>query len=250
MRADTPQLSRRPTVGFLAKRRRGRHPKGGRVTPKGTRPIGVSGPSWSAEEREPDLMHNVRRKLRSGEPLDLLAEVSSLLILVDPREYGFGRRPGEPPYSRRELVDIFLDVDRVKTSAMLAVMAELASDDDVLATRIRRELAERRKRLPEWLDRLRDAGAVRGPGDGPRARRWRQHPRCGAIRRRRRADGRDLHRSQRRHAREGRLRGAGGDIRARGVHAVEDRRSRHRVARSGSGRPCRCASPRRSSGRR
>jgi len=46
---------------------------------------------------------------------------------------------------------------RVETSAMLAVIAELAADDDVLAARIRRELAEQRERLPEWLDGLRDA---------------------------------------------------------------------------------------------
>ena len=86
---------------------------------------------------EPDLIRNVGRKLRSGEPLDLLAEVSSLLTLVDPREYGFGRREGEPPWSLRELVDMFLDVDRIETSALLAVVAEL-TDDDVLAAGIRR----------------------------------------------------------------------------------------------------------------
>jgi hypothetical protein len=101
-------------------------------------------------------MRNVRRRLRSGDPLDLLAEVSSLLTLVDPREYGFGRREGEPPYSLRELVDMFLDVDRVETSALLAVIAELAGDD-VLSARIRRELAERADRLPEWLARLGEA---------------------------------------------------------------------------------------------
>ena len=45
----------------------------------------------------------------------------------------------------------------VETSAMLAVIAELAADDDVLAARIRRELAERGDRLPEWLARLGEA---------------------------------------------------------------------------------------------
>ena len=102
-------------------------------------------------------MHNVGRKLRSGEPLELLAEVSSLLTLVDPREYGLGRRDGEPEWSLRELVDMFLDVERVETSAMLAVIAELTGGDDVLAARIRRELAARRERLPEWLARLGEA---------------------------------------------------------------------------------------------
>jgi hypothetical protein len=144
----------------MAKRgRHGRHPKGGRVTPKGTRPIGYrdknsSTPEW---DDEPDLLQNIRWKLRSGEPLDLLAEVSSLLTLVDPREYGFGRREGEPPYSRQQLVDMFIDVKRVETTALLAVIAELAGDDELQAQRIRRELAQRGDRLPEWLSRLGEA---------------------------------------------------------------------------------------------
>ena len=49
---------------------------------------------------------------------------------------------------------MFLDVDQLETTAMLAVIAELAGDDDVLATRIRRGLAERSDRLPDWLARL------------------------------------------------------------------------------------------------
>ena len=105
-------------------------------------------------------MRSIRRALHSGEPLDLLAEVSSLLAVVDPREYGFGRRDGEPPYSLRELVDMFLDVDRVETTALLAVVAELTADD-VLAARIRRELAGRDDRLPEWLARLGQAEVYR-----------------------------------------------------------------------------------------
>ena len=52
---------------------------------------------------------------------------------------------------------MFLDVDRIETTALLAVIAELAGDDDVLAARIRRELAERGDRLPEWLARLGEA---------------------------------------------------------------------------------------------
>ena len=101
-------------------------------------------------------MRSVARKLRSGDPLDLLAEVSALLTLVDRREYGFGRRDGPPPWSLPQLVETFLDVDRVETSAMLAVIAELAGDDELLAARIRHELAARNDDLPEWLSRLGD----------------------------------------------------------------------------------------------
>ncbi len=54
-------------------------------------------------------------------------------------------------------METFLDVERIETSAMLAVVAELAGDDEVLAARIRRELAERDDELPEWLARLGEA---------------------------------------------------------------------------------------------
>ncbi len=151
-------------VRTMAKRgRHGRHPKGGRVTPRSTQPPGYGSSSWSTPswDAEPDLLREVRGRLRSGEPLDLLAEVSSLLTVVDRREYGLGRRPGEPPYTLRQLVDSFLDVPRLETSALLAVIAELAGDDGVLADRIRRELPQRGDRLPEWLARLGEAEVYR-----------------------------------------------------------------------------------------
>jgi hypothetical protein len=118
----------------------------------------MSRAEWDAE---PDLMREVRRQLRSGEPIELLAEVSSLLTMVDPREYGFGRRDGDPPYSLTQLVEMFMDVHRIETSALLAAIAALAGDDDLLAARIRRELAQRGDRLPEWLARLGDVEVYR-----------------------------------------------------------------------------------------
>ena len=101
-------------------------------------------------------MVDIRRALRSGEPLDLLGQASTLLTLVDAREYGFARREGDPPYSLQELATMFLDVRRVETSGLLAVIAELAGDD-LMAARIRRELAARSDPLPEWLARLDEA---------------------------------------------------------------------------------------------
>ncbi len=58
-------------------------------------------------------------------------------------------------------MEMFLDVDRIEASALLAVVAELAGDDEVLAARIRRELAERGDGLPEWLARLGEAEVYR-----------------------------------------------------------------------------------------
>jgi hypothetical protein len=136
--------------------RHGRHPKGGRVTPKGTRPRYVASSAWPAEDDEPDLLREIARKLRTGDPLDLLADASSMLTLLDPREFGFGRGEGQPSYSVAELTQMFLDVERIETSAMLAALGELV-DDELLRARIRRELAARGHRLPEWLDRLGEA---------------------------------------------------------------------------------------------
>ncbi len=152
----------------------GRHRRGGRATPKGTQPArAASFGGFAPAPEEPDLLRDVRRALRSGEPLDVLAQVSSLLTVVDPRQRrSFGPRADEEPsVTRDELVGSFLDVPCVETSALLAVIAELAGDE-VLRARIRRELDQRRDRLPEWLDRLgemeidRAAEMVHVLGDG------------------------------------------------------------------------------------
>src|SRR5437763_7175512 len=141
--------------------KRGRHRRGGRVTPKGTRPLQVQhGPSSRRAEGEPGLMADVRRRLAAEHPLSLLAEVSGLLAVVDPREENpFDREPRTGP-SRDALVQSFLDVERLETSAMLAVVAEMAGDD-VLRARCRRELTARGHGLPIWLARLDEVEAYR-----------------------------------------------------------------------------------------
>jgi hypothetical protein len=50
-------------------------------------------------------------------------------------------------------VRTFLDVDLIETSALLAVIAELAGDD-IMRRRIRREIAQRAHALPRWLINL------------------------------------------------------------------------------------------------
>ncbi len=121
--------------------------------------MGYQDPTWAtpSPDAEPDLIQDLRRAVRSGQPLDLLAQVSSLLSMVDRREYGLGRRPGEPPYTLQQLVDMFLPVERIETTALLTVLAELADDDELLLARVRRELARRDDPLPEWLAHLGDA---------------------------------------------------------------------------------------------
>jgi hypothetical protein len=143
----------------------GRHRRGGRVTPKGTRPRSFDAGTVNRDRASdgPDLLADVGRRLASGKPLDLLAEVSGLLAALDPRaddplERARGGRRTGPTID--ELTRSFADVDRVETSAMLAGIAQMAADDLVRA-RARRALAARNHALPMWLVRLGETTAYR-----------------------------------------------------------------------------------------
>ena len=149
--------------GTMAKARR--H-KGGRVTPKGTRPAPrTAGGIRGIGEREPeaDLMRDARRALTEPGPLPLLALASSLLAVVDPRQVSpwervrQGERDG---LSRQQLIQSFLEIDRPETSALLAAIETMGSEE-LERTRIRRELDTRSERLPSWLYNLEDAEPYR-----------------------------------------------------------------------------------------
>lgn len=137
--------------------KRGRHKRGGRITPKGTRPPGVtSGSRRAGPNPEPDLLDDLRRAVGAEHPFELLALASTLLAVTDPRSRNpFERRATSRPEgpSREELVASFLGVELVETSALLAVIGEMAGDE-VLRARIRRELAGRPHVLPQWLGHL------------------------------------------------------------------------------------------------
>ena len=105
----------------------------------------------------------MRQRLATGEAFDLLAEVSSLVSALDPRSRApFDRvaAGSDGPLSLDELVQTFAEVDRLETSALLAAIAQLAPDE-LLRARTRRNLADRRHALPEWLSRLAEAEAYR-----------------------------------------------------------------------------------------
>lgn len=102
-------------------------------------------------------MPDVRRAL--ADPLSLLALVSTLMCVTDPRrEHPLAGPEQQMPMRRDELVGTFIDVVRPETSALLAGFASMIGDDDVLRARIRRELATRPRLEPQWLN---DLGAVR-----------------------------------------------------------------------------------------
>lgn len=111
----------------------------------------------------------MRLRLNTGEPLDLLAEVSSLLASVDPRQQSplqqaVAQRTAQDAQPRlpslNELVRSFVDVDRLETTALLAGIAQLAGEELVRA-RAARELSARRHLLPVWLRTLERTEAYR-----------------------------------------------------------------------------------------
>jgi Domain of unknown function (DUF6398) len=112
---------------------------------------------------EPDLLADVRRALADRHPLSLFTYVSTLLCVTDSgRNHPFAR-PEDPDLAaltREDLVTTFLDVAAPETSALLAVIAEMAGDD-VLRARIRRELATRPRVDPPWLAQLSDTSTYR-----------------------------------------------------------------------------------------
>ncbi len=110
-----------------------------------------------------DLLTEAGRRLASGEPVDFLAYVSTLLASLDPRE----RNPFERERAGRqervtlpELVESFAEVVLPQTTALLAALAELGPDE-LTRARARRALATRSHPLPDWLARLGEASVYR-----------------------------------------------------------------------------------------
>jgi hypothetical protein len=128
-----------------------------RTAKKGRRPAQRTMRGRQHTSAEPDLLADIRRALTDRHPLSLLTYVSTLLCVTDTRRNHPFARPDAPDLAaltREELVRSFLDVPAPETSALLAVIAEMAGDDDVSRARIRRELAARPKVEPAWLAQL------------------------------------------------------------------------------------------------
>ena len=147
-----------------------------RTAKKGRHPARRATRARQLSSAEPDLLADVRRALADPNPLSLLTLVSTLLCVTDTRRTHPFVSPDAPDLAaltREELVRTFLDVPAPETSALLAVIAEMAGDDDVLRARIRRELAARPSVEPAWLAQLSETsthravrmGHVLGDGD-------------------------------------------------------------------------------------
>ncbi len=131
---------------------------------KRRRPAGRTTRAPQHTSAEPDLLADVRRALADWHPLSLLTYVSTLLCVTDSRRNHPFARPEDPDLAaltREDLVATFLDVAAPETSALLAVIAEMAGDDDVLRARIRCGLAVRPKVEPAWLAQLSETSTYR-----------------------------------------------------------------------------------------
>ena len=79
------------------------------------------------------LIQDLRRAIRSDEPLDLLNMVSALLDVTDPRR----RNPfssEEPTATREALLESFIGLPYAETTAVLMVMRSLVSDSSISCT--------------------------------------------------------------------------------------------------------------------
>jgi hypothetical protein len=134
--------------------RRGRHPQS--RNNKQRRGRTDSRRHGSGRRQQPDLLADVASNLASGEPLDLLLQISGLLAAVDPRRRNpFDAAAADAGHvSLEELAVSFAAVDEPETSALLACIGQMATDELVRA-RARRALATRWHPLPDWLAHLR-----------------------------------------------------------------------------------------------
>jgi Domain of unknown function (DUF6398) len=122
-----------------------------------------AGPAATHGHGPDGLLADVRRRLSTGEPLDLLAYASSLVAAVDLRgQNPFGSEPAGQParVTLSGLLESFAEVVLPETTALLAVLAELGPDE-LTRARARRALATRSHPLADWLAGLGESSVHR-----------------------------------------------------------------------------------------
>ncbi len=135
------------TLAIVAKHKKHRKPKtrSGRSSGRGPTP-----PRGGAD----DLLSLVRKALRDG-PAALLDFASYLLAGTQRPTDPFARNATPPGPTTADMVESFVGVERMETSALLSVWRVLVTDE-LLRARINRELARRSTTLPEWMLALPD----------------------------------------------------------------------------------------------
>jgi hypothetical protein len=110
---------------------------------------------------EVPLLHEVRQALDDGHPLDLLGVVSMLIMASAPKAPALLRKSDEDPPSLSDLVGAFIDLQTPETTALLAVLGEMLTDDEVLRARCRSAIETRDDTLPRWLADLAETAVIR-----------------------------------------------------------------------------------------
>jgi Domain of unknown function (DUF6398) len=144
--------------------KRGRHPRNrGKQPGQQRHPRQVRGGRRQHRRGQDDLLANVRQLLTTGEPLDFLAYVSTLLAAIDPRgqnPFEHHRADGPDSITLPMLIESFAEQELPETTALLAALAELGPDE-LSRARARLALASRPHPLPDWLAMLGQARVYR-----------------------------------------------------------------------------------------
>lgn len=109
------------------------------------------------------LIAMLRPSLRSDDPIDFLATVSTLVESVRPPRgpsFAMSSFDGADRPTLEMLVESFIGTSIRETTAALYVIREFIADE-VMAARIDRELAQRRQPVPPWIRSLRDTTVTR-----------------------------------------------------------------------------------------
>lgn len=106
-------------------------------------------------DEQDNLTREIAASLATGHPLDLMAQVSALVEVLDERQ-----AVGEPGPPRAEFLAALAGMDSLETTALLTVWQHLTPLELERRT-IGRALASRRHPLPEWLVRLDDVAVAR-----------------------------------------------------------------------------------------
>lgn len=103
-----------------------------------------------------ELLISTIRQIMAGPPPALLALASLVIGSMAPDSLVPPKEKPKTPLSLDTFIASLINLKYRETTAMLAVLAELLVDDDVLAERCRREVSTRRDHLPRWIVGLTD----------------------------------------------------------------------------------------------
>lgn len=113
-------------------------------------------PAPGAADETP-LVDEVRQALATGQPIDLLGLVSTLVEATTPAPLSFVAVGAEKEsVDLATMIDSFVGHRIPETTVLLAVLGEFLDDE-----RCRREVAARRDALPQWISDLRHVDVYR-----------------------------------------------------------------------------------------